>query len=151
MITAEPRGLFSRDYDVYIDEGGPISLEFTRFGEEAEFQIDGVTFRIHREGMFSGHFTLVALHRVLADAYKRSVFHRSFEIELEGDSHTLTTASHFGRSFSLLQGGRRVGWIGPVGIFSRSMECVVPDHLPLPLQVFLLSLVILLGRRQYNS
>ena len=148
MIRAIPRGIFSWSYDAHAESGESIPIEFSRFPEQAKFTIEGVEFAIHREGMFSGHFTLVALGRVLAEAHKTSAFTRSFEIEMAEGRYMLQPASPFGRSFDLLEGDREIGFIRPKGIFSRAMECVVPEHLSLPLQVFLLAFVLLIWRRQ---
>jgi hypothetical protein len=148
MLTAEAQGFWKRNYEVYHDAGPTIAVKIGWVGQGAFFSIDGVEFEIRREGMFSRHYTLRALDEVQAEAYRPSVFRGRFVIEAGEVDYSFEPCSPFGRSFELWDQGQVVGEVYPEGIFSRSVHGDLPEELPLPVRVFLLALVIMIGRNR---
>ena len=100
------------------------------------------------QGFFSGQFTLEALGRVQADASKPSAFYRTFEVETDRERYEIEAQSPLGRTFLLLCDREEIGILRPTSIFSRTMECDLPEDIPLPLRIFFITLVIVLWRRQ---
>ena len=119
--------------------------------ERGSLRVDGSTYQAYREGILSGAYLLKRRGSTLASAKKPSAFRREFLVEHDGRRYTLRAKSAFERGFVLLNGTKRVGWITLESIFSYRANVHLPADLPLPVQVFVLWLVINTWRRAAAS
>jgi hypothetical protein len=151
MLHATPRGLFTWGFTV--QEGGdPVAdIDPSWFGERAEIRAGGQTYSAYREGLLAGTFVLQSGERALARARKASAFLRAFDIDLAGRPLELKATSFWAREFVLFEGGVPVGRIGPAGWFGRRAVIDLPPDVPLPAQLFLFWLVLVLWRRADGS
>jgi hypothetical protein len=151
MIRARPRHLFSWDFDFLLDDGSSIPLDMAGWLREGgRFTWAGTEYQIVREGFWFRDFLLAAEGQVLARATKISLFGRSFAVRLS-DRDLELRASWFSRRFGLIAQDAVVGMVSPDGFFTRSWTAEFPEDLSVPVQVFLLSLAILMWRRQNNA
>ena len=151
MLTARANHPLSEHYTISRD-GQPLTEVNIRWWREAgEFFLDGQRCLVGRRGWMSGPFYLECAGRLLASAVKPSALLRRFELDVAGERFVLAARSPFFRAFELEQDGRVVGTISPVSVFTRTAGIELPDALPLPVQVFVAWLVLVLWRRQRNS
>jgi hypothetical protein len=151
MLIAEPHGWFSRTYNLHWDGQFVARIDLASFRETAEVEIVGQRYRLFREGLLGGAFVLKKNGRTMARAVKPSWAVRRFEIEWEGRQLELEATSMFSWRFVLRQGESELGDIRRVGWFRRKAEVDLPSDLPLPIQVFLMWLVMILWRRADQS
>lgn len=98
MIRCKPRGLCSWDFDIQ-GNGHSGSLEFDWITESGRIRADGVSYRVRKGGIGSGHWTLHRGDTEVASAQKAHVFMRTIEVESDGGTITLSAAQALGRSF----------------------------------------------------
>jgi hypothetical protein len=151
MLEVVPTGWFSWDFT--ISEGSRPVAEFdiSWWRERGELTVQGSTFRVSREGMLSGDFLLESDRGILARATKPSVLRRSFTVQSGTKTYTLQARSAFRRSFVLLDDDREVGAIAPHSAWTRRASANLPTDMPLPVQVFLVWLTLLLWKRESDS
>jgi hypothetical protein len=147
MLTAVPKQWFSWDFTVTEGSQAVADIDISWWREKGVLTVDGVDYRVYREGMMSGDFILESAGSVLARAQKPSAFYRSFEIASEGMRYTLRAESAFRRTFLLLDGDRKVGSVSPEGVFTRRAIVDLPPALPLALRVFVIWLAVILWKR----
>lgn len=119
--------------------------------ERADVTIADKTFTVLRDSMLKGSFALKWGEQVAARARKTSLFTRSFDVETGGEHLRLAAVSIWRREFGVYRNGEQIGRIAPTSLFRRSAVIDLPDDVPLPVQVFLFWLVIILWRRSANS
>ena len=147
MLDATPRGLFSWGFTVRQDGDTIADIDLSWLGERAEIRAGGQTYSAYRESLLAGTFVLRSGERALARARKASAFARAFAIDLAGRPLELKATSFWGREFGLFENGTQVGRIGPAGWFGRRAVIDLPPDVPLPAQLFLLWLVLVLWQR----
>lgn len=113
--------------------------------------IEGQPYKLYREGLMSGAFVLEREGRTVVRAIKASAFRSQFDLELESHRCSLTRSSLFGRSFSVLQGGAVIGSIRPAGVFTRRAIVDLPRDWPIPVQVFVFWLVLVIWSRDRSA
>lgn len=151
MLTATPRGLFTWGFTVRQGGDGVAEVDPAWFGESAEIRAAGKTYSAYRESMLAGTFVLQSGELTLARARKASAFLRAFDIDLAGRPLELKATSVWRREFGLFENGVQVGRIAPAGRFGRQAVIDLPSGVPLPAQLFLFWLVLVLWRRAANS
>ncbi len=142
-----PHSWFSWDFRVLENGVERAVIDKSWVRERGTFVIDGETYTVGRTSVLRGTFALECGGRVVADARKPSVFFRSFEIAAGTDRYTLRAASIFRREFLLLRQGKVVGAISPVSMFGRHAEVTLPEEIQLPVQLFIVFLVLVLWKR----
>jgi hypothetical protein len=147
MLDATPRGLFTGGFTVRQGGNTIAEIDPSWFGERAEIRAGGQTYAAYRESLRAGTFVLQSGERALARARKASAFARAFAVDLAGRPLELKATSVWSRAFGLFEGGVPVGRIGPAGWFGRQAVIDLPPGVPLPAQLFLLWLVLVLWRR----
>ena len=147
MLHATPRGLFTWGFTIRHSGDTIADIDPSWLGERAEITVEGHTYSAYRESLLAGKFVLQSEERTLARARKTSVFVLAFDIDLAGRPMELKAASMWRREFGLFEGGVQVGRIGPAGWFGRRAVIDLPPDIPLPAQLFLLWLVLVLWRR----
>ena len=151
MLTAAPKQWFSWDFTVAEGPQTVADIEISRWREKGVLTVQGVDYRVYREGMMSGDFILESAGSVLARAQKPSAFHRSFEIKHEGRLYTLRAKSVFGRTFLLLAGEKEIGSLSPDGMMTRRAKVDLPSSLPLAVRVFVVWLAVILWKRAADA
>ena len=147
MLSATPRGLFTWGFTVRQGGNTIAEIDPSWLGERAEIRAGGQTYAAYRESLLAGTFVLQSGERALARAQKASAFLRAFDIDLAGRPLELKATSFWTREFVLFEGGVPVGRIAPAGWFGRRAVIDPPPDVPLPAQLFLLWLVLVLWRR----
>ena len=147
MIEAVPKHIFSRDFVLHSPDGSLVELDVSNWRDRAEFDLEGVEYRLYREGMVTGDFILERAGVVIARATKPSVFRERFELEVSGHSVSMKKLSLWRRGFGVFDGEQLVGSIAPAGLFTRRTIVTMPDDWALALQLFLFWLVLLMWRR----
>jgi hypothetical protein len=151
MLTAVPKRWFSWDFTVMEGSQAVAEIDISWWRERGMLTVQGVNYRVYREGRMSGEFILESADSVMARAEKPSAFHRSFTIDHEGRRYTLQAKTVFGRGFLLLEGDREIGSLSPEGIFTRRAIVDFPQALPLPVRVFIIWLAVILWKRESDS
>ena len=150
-LEAVRLSLFSNDYEVLGNGESVAYLDLAWFREGGELVVRGERFRIGRRGLL-GAFYLERDGETIASATKPSVFHRSYEVELDSEVFTLAAVSPVHRSFQLLDGSTEIGRVAPAHLFSRKAVAKLPERLSLERRVFLVWLVLVLwGRAETAS
>ena len=121
------------------------------FGEGAEVSVAGETYTLTRDSILGGTFALRSGDRVVATARKPSAFIRTFEVDLSGRRFELKAVSVWRREFGLFEGGVQIGRTAPASWFGRAAVIDLPDEFPLPEQVFLFWLMLIMWRRSVNA
>ena len=150
-LIASPKRWSSWDFIVTAGSSPVAQIESAWWAEKGVLTIEGVPYRVYREGMMSGDFIIESAGSVLARAEKPSAMRRAFTIRHDGRSYTLRAKATFGRTFLLLAGDREVGSLSPQGLFTRRAAVNLPEELPLPLRMFVLWLAIVLWKRDAGA
>lgn len=152
MLRIEPLRWFSWDFTVDRDGRRIAELDMSWWRERGELTIDGATYAIRRDGLISGDFHLTGADgRKVATASKPSMFRRRFEVVHGGRTWTLEPRSVWGRAMSVLVDGREAGAITPAGAWTRRASANLPEALPVPVQVFMVWLAVLLWKRDEDA
>lgn len=151
MLQLVPHGWLGWNFDVLDNDRKITEIKTSTLPESGIFSIDGADFRARREGMFSGEFLLSKDNETIARAQKPSALKSSFTIEFSDRQYTLKKESWAGRSFVLIQGDLEIGSIRPEGVLTRKATVQLPDDMPMPLQVFVIWLTILLWKREADA
>lgn len=151
MLELVPVFGMSTRYSVRSDGREVAEVALGWFREGGELVIDGVRYQLRREGLASGAFQLSRDGGLVVEAHKPSAFSNRFDIEHDGHRYELAKAGFLTKRFELRQDGRAVGSIAPHHPFTRRCEVALPDALPLPVQVFLTALVVLMWNRDANT
>lgn len=117
MIECLPCGICSWNYDLD-GEGHRAQTMLNGFGEQGGLQVDGESFDVVKEGIWSGRWRLESGFGTLFTAQKASAFMRTFEITGREGGAVLSAESAFGRTMRLEGGGVNVT-IQPVHAFTR--------------------------------
>ncbi|MEO5822170.1 MAG: hypothetical protein ABIT71_16825 [Vicinamibacteraceae bacterium] len=152
MLQIDQLRWFSWDFTVSRDGRRLAELDISCWRERGVLSVDGASYAITREGFMSGDFRLTGPdNRVIASASKPSLLRRRFEIVHGGRTWTLQPRSAWGRAMTLLVDGRDAGAITPAGAWTRRASASLPDTLPLPVQVFIVWLAVLLWKRDQDA
>ena len=146
MIEAVPKGFFRQDFILHSDDGGLVELDVSSWRERAEFELDGIPFKLYREGM-RGDFVLERAGTVIARATKTSAFFKIFKLDINGHALTLRKISAWRRGFGVYENDQLVGSIMPVTWFSQRSIVEMPADWNLALQLFLFWIVLLMWKR----
>ena len=151
MLQLVPDGWLGWNFDV-LDNGNKIAeIKSSSLPDSGTFLLADGDLRAYREGLFTGDYLLESDGQIVARAQKPSAFRNSFEIASAGKSYTLKKESLVGRSFVLLQGDIAVGSVRSEGYFGRKASVSMPEVMPLPVQLFIIWLTILLWKRESDS
>jgi len=152
MLQIRPMRWFSWDFAVERDGREVAELDISWWRERGALTITGQTYAIAREGLIAGDFRMTAPdHSVVATASKPSVLRRRFDIVCRGHTVVLEARSAWRRTMDVLLDGRAVGAITPSGAWTRRASAELPDALPLPVQVFVVWLAVLLWKREQDA
>ena len=122
-------------------------LETSFLTSNGQLELEENTYRLYREGRFSGDFLLELEGQIIARAVKPSVLQNRFEIETADRRFVLRKPSSINRKLIVVDGQREIGSIYPLGVFTRRTHVDLPDDWPVPIQVFLFWIVFNVWKR----
>jgi hypothetical protein len=150
-LKAKPKAWWSWTFRIF-DAGREIAeISFACMREAGVLQLSDATYRLYRQGTFSGLFVLERNGDAIAQAEKPSAFVRSFNVQHGGKTYTLEAESHFRRKFVLREAGSIIGTIVPERACYRDALIDLPVALPLPVRLFMVWLTLLLWKREADS
>ena len=151
MLQAVPTHWFS--WDFIVTQGSEVlaNIDISWWHEKGVLTIEGKRYRVYREGFASGDFVLESPDMIVARARKPSAFRRAFIIEHGGRQYTLRANRPFRGAFQLLDGETEIGSISPEGFLTRRAAVVMPQDMPLSVQVFAVWLVLSLWKRDAHA
>ena len=151
MLTLRPKAWYSWDFRI-LKEGREIALLDQHWmRERASFTLDGSKYQIRRTSFLRSTFDFTKDGQVIATASKPKRLRRELEVRAGHERWTLRAVSAFRREFELVRGGLRIGGVEPESAFRRAGTADFPDLIPLPLQIFLACLVLLLWKREADA
>jgi hypothetical protein len=150
-MTMAPTRWYSCDYRVTNGDRTLASLNLSSWRERAEIRIGDLTHRVFRERAMSGDFVLEVGGQILARATKPSAFRDTMIIHSGGREYTLRKPSVWRRVFVLMDGDRQIGSIAPDSAWTRRATADLPADWPMPINAFVIWLVIILWKRDSNS
>jgi hypothetical protein len=151
MLEAAPRHFLSNDFVLMSSDRAVALLDVSSWRERAEFELEGVSYRLYREGFMSGAFVLERAGVVIARATKPSVFRARFELDINGRSFMLRKISAFSRRFGIFADDRQVGEIRPAGLFTRRVVLELPSDWPTAVQLFVFWLALVIWNREARA
>jgi len=147
MLQARPVSAFSRDYHLEADGRTIATLDVSWWKDAGTMSIEGTEYSLSREGLMSGAFILEEDGRELARATKPSAFRSRFDLEIGDGWFSLARVSAFGRAYRVVDEEAEVGTIRPAGWLTRRALVDLPSEWPLPVQVFVFWLVLVMWNR----
>jgi hypothetical protein len=151
MLQAVPTHWFSWDFTVTQGSEVVADIDISWWREKGVLTIGGKSYRVYREGLARGDFVLESPDMIVARARKPSAFRRAFIVQHGGRQYTLRANWPFRRDFRLLDGETEIGSISPEGFLTRRAAVVMPQDMPLPVQVFAVWLAIILWKRDASA
>jgi hypothetical protein len=151
ILQAVPTHWFSWNFTVTQGSEVLANIDVSWWRERGVLTIDGKRYRVYREGLASGDFVLESPEIIVARATKPSAFRRAFIVEHSGRQYTLRANWPSRRAFRLLDGETEIGSISPEGFLTRRAAVVMPQDMPLLVQVFVVWLAIILWKRDANT
>ncbi|MCK4998048.1 MAG: hypothetical protein KAS23_00885 [Anaerohalosphaera sp.] len=150
MLSAVPCSFFSWGFKVYCDSELLAIIDVAWLSEGGSFDYQGNTYNLRKAGFLSTEFSIEENGSVIASASKTAMI-RLFEVDYNNTQYTLRAASPLTRKFVIECGNEKIGQIAPNVFFARSCSIEIPDDIPIPVQMFMFWLVILMWRRSSNS
>jgi hypothetical protein len=151
MLTALPTTLFSWHFRVKAGDALVADVKFDFLAEQGTILHRGDLLAVRKHGPLSGHWTLERKGEGLAEAIKPSAFQRRFEAILPGGLMMIEAKSALGNGFDLSMGGRSIGTIRPVHLFTRQAAIECEPNVAERDQLFAFWLVALAWRRAARS
>jgi hypothetical protein len=150
MLYAIPKSVFSWGFEVYDGNSLLAEIDTAWLLEGGCLNFAGHTYRLHKAGILSGHFSLEQNGVEIAAAQKTALL-RHFEVRYGHNRYTLCARSPLSRSFVLKQNDVIIGHIIPNHLFTRKCSIELPAAIPAPVQLFMFWLVLLMWRRTARS
>jgi hypothetical protein len=147
MLDAAPHSAFSWGFTVSRNGTRVAEIGMAWFRERADVRIGDERYTVSRESVLKGTFALRGAGRVMARARKVRAWTQTVEVDAGGRVFELRPLRAWKRPFGLFEGGAPVGRVAPTGWLTRRAVIDLPGDLPLPVQVFLFWLVVVLWRR----
>jgi hypothetical protein len=146
MLQSTRRGLFRHSYDV-TEDGLPVATLTGVRREGVVFENDGAEYRVARHGYKS--FTLTGPVGELARADRTNG--RMWTIYSMTDALELVQPSMWKEAWQLNRYGQVAGSLRKDGAFKRTSSADLPDDLPLPLRLFIVSVAETLWERSRQA
>lgn len=127
--------------------GVPLAvLDLPLFGDSGGFEVEGEAYTITGM-MWSRTLVLSRGRQRVAKAHRLGWFGHRYQLEAVGGRYLLGQRSWFGGGWRIERGGKEVGAVLGKGALRHHFLADLPPELPLAQQVFVLSLVSLIHRR----
>ena len=147
MLKAIPKEWFLWNFNVMDGTELVAEIDLSLWRTKGLLTVEGEEYGVYREGLVSGDFILESAGSVLARAVKPSALTRTFFIEHADKHYRLVGKSALSRQFLLLDGPEEIGTLSPEGLFTRRARVDLPEHLPLPVRVFIIWLAVIVWKR----
>jgi hypothetical protein len=146
VLTAVPHGTSRNGFDL-VDETGAAVATFRASArrEQGEITSPDGSWRFRRDG--GRHFTLTGERGLVAETSKPGLWSGRWEVIVGGETYELAKRSWRSRTFEL-SGRSTSGEVRPQREFSRRAEVDLPPELSLPVQAFVVAVVLTLWRRE---
>ena len=142
---------YSWDFNVTEGERHLARVDVSGWREKGILTIDGMAYRVYREGVMHGDFLLERDGIVLARATKPSAFRNRLVIRHDGRTYELAKASLWRRRYVVRSGNAEIGSLSPTSAWRREAAVKLPEQWPLPLKVFVIWLVVILWNRESSA
>ncbi len=147
MLRAVPDGWLSWNFTIFDDRRAIAKIDLAWVREAGELHLDGVKYRVCREGILSGAFVIEKEGLVLASAEKPSALIRSYTLHYNNKSFILGAASAMQRKFVLREGGQQVGSVWPENAFTKKAVIDLPADIAMPVRIFMVWLTLIMWKR----
>lgn len=157
MLTATSVSLFSWDYDIRRGEEPVTRLEVASTRDSGGFNLAGEPFVVSRDGFagWFGSFQLTLGETPIATVERPSLFRRRYLIRTHSaaaaEPLAIAAAGWFTRAYRVSSGSNQLGTIRLAGWTYQTIHAEIDTQVPLPLQLFILWLVIINWRRDQQS
>jgi hypothetical protein len=151
MLSAVPDSWLSWDFTIFDGHKAIAKIDLSWLREAGELYLDGASYRVSRERLLSGSFTLEKDGDVLARAEKPGALIRSFKLEYNDKRYTLEAESALRRKFVLRIGGQTIGSVCPEHAFTRKAVIDLPADIALPVRIFMVWLTVILWKREADA
>ncbi len=142
MLRARRLGWFKREYEVETSSGPPVTVSGGK-REACTFELDGVGYRIERDGR--KRFVLTGPNGRIATADRETG--RQWAIKAQGGNAKLVRPSIWRSGWELHQRGSAQGTIRHDGAFSRWYPADLPADLDLSVRMLAFYVVLVLFER----
>ena len=150
MFTVQPLGAFKSGFDLVDEAGGVVgTFRGSAWREHGEITVGQERMSFRRHG--GRRFTLEGASGVLATAAKPSIWSGRWEITAGDRTYELAKRSWMSRAIQLRGRGQVLGEVQPKSAFSAKAAVELPAELPLPVQVFVIAVVLTLWRRDESA
>jgi hypothetical protein len=145
-----PKSWYSWDFELTSADRTVARFDMSSWCDRLEIIIDGVKHQVYRASML-GDFVIERGGQIQARAAKPSAFSSTMILTHGGRDYALQKRSVWKRAFVLLDGEREIGSVAPVSSWTRHATVELPAEWPIAVQAFVISLVIVLWRREAAS
>src|SRR5216683_3223613 len=146
MLKAVPNSWLRWDFTIFDAETVIATIDLHGPGGVGQVSIGPKRYQVAREATFDGDFLLQCDHVIVARAEQPETFVRSLTIQDQNKHYIFEASSVFQRKFVLREGTHILGSVYPERGFTRKIIIDLPPQMALPVRVFLVSLVLLLGK-----
>ena len=150
MLAIEKQHWYSWDFTVS-QAGRRIAEIGLSWRERGRLTVNGLAYTVRRERALGSEFRLEAAGSTVAIAVKPSVFRRAFEVTHGAKTWTVRRQSAFSRRIQVLEGDREIGHVTRRSWWSYQSDAVLPDAMPMPVQVFCVWLAALIWKREADA
>lgn len=151
MLRAVPDGWLSWNFTIFDDSRAIAKIDLAWMREAGELHLDGLNYRVCREGILSGSFVIEKEGLVLARAEKPSVLIRSYNVHYNSKSYVLEAASALQRKFVLCEGGQTIGSVRPENALTKKAIIDLPADIAMPVRIFIVWLTLIMWKRDEAS
>lgn len=154
MLTATPKGVFSKTFEIARDGRRVCEIRQRDLREKAEVVLDGAAYVLENQ-LLGSDFLLRREGRLVARANKRTL-RRAFDVTLDPEGAAPRTYAFEvggllkGGRYDLSEAGRAVGSVTKATL-GRSARATFPDDVPEAAQVFLLWIALMMWARDRND
>lgn len=146
MLTVQPHGVLRNGFDLFDESDREVgAFAGSAWRETGQIRVGGQVWEFRKER--SRRFVLAGPQGVLAAAERTSVWNGRWQLTTGGRAYELAKRS-WSRTYELRRDGAVVGEVAARGVFSGKAAAALPTELPLPVQVFVVAIVMALWRRQ---
>lgn len=151
MITAVPKKIFSNKFEFLEDGQSAGSIKIAGWGDKAEIYIPDLTLSGYRKGVVKPRYFLERDGQVIASAFKPSIWSNRLELQLGKQTCEMKRKSIFSTTFVVVSGGEQIGYVEREGWFTFRSIIELPQSWPLPLQIFVFWVVLVMWKKMRAS
>ena len=142
-----PSGFFTQNFEIIFQEHSVARVIMPWNKISALFKLEGYQYETTPQGWFANNFILKRNSDMLVSAKREGLFSQKIRILVDQREIRLMPAGFFTRNFNLVENDNIVGQISANSMFSNKFSASLPNDLPLHIQIFILSLVLLIWRQ----